>query len=84
MNMMFLSNLPPVHGSVAKLASKGGQLIMDFISAYGFLAFCLIFVGACLIVPGLLYEKYYKVGDDETTVENNDELPHQPSTNHAA
>lgn len=53
----FLSNLPPTGESIAKVASKGGQLIADFISVYAFLVFCLLFVGCCLIVPVIIYEK---------------------------
>ena len=69
MKFEFMSNLPPVGESVAKLASKGGQLIADLISAYGFFAFCLLFVGCCLIGPVHIYEKYYKIADDEAAVE---------------
>jgi len=69
MQIPFMSNLPPVGESVAKLAAEGGQLVADFISMYGFFAFCLILVGTCLMVPVHLYEKYYKVADDEAVVE---------------
>lgn len=58
------SNLLSVGNSVAKVAAEGGQLIADKLSVYGFFAFCLIFVGACLIAPAHLYEKYYKEHDD--------------------
>jgi hypothetical protein len=73
MQIQFLSNLPPIGESIAKVASKGGQLIVDNISLYGFFAFCLLFVGCCLMIPTHMYEKYYKVQDDapaapETTV----------------
>jgi hypothetical protein len=71
MKMEFMSNLPPIGESVAKLASKGGQLIADMIGAYGFFAFCLVFVGLCLIAPVHIYEKYYKIADDESTVDIN-------------
>lgn len=64
MTMQFLSNLPRIGESIAKVASEGGQLVADFISLYGFFAFCLILVGSCLIVPARMYEKYYAVPDD--------------------
>ncbi|MFB9278428.1 hypothetical protein [Cohnella cellulosilytica] len=63
MSISFLSNLPPVGESVAKLASEGSQLVADFISMYGFFAFCLALVLTCLLVPPHIYEKYYKVAD---------------------
>ncbi|MFD0674916.1 hypothetical protein [Cohnella sp. GCM10027633] len=65
MTMQFLSNLPQIGESIAKVASEGGQLIADFISLYGFFAFCLVFVGFCLVIPVRIYEKYYSVADDE-------------------
>ena len=65
MNVQWLSNLPPIGESIPKVAAKGGQLIADFISAYGFFAFCLVLVGVSLMVPVHMYEKYYKVADDE-------------------
>jgi len=61
---MFMSNLPPIGESVAKLASKGSQLMLDQISVFGFFAFCLLFVGFSLISP-VLFEKYFHVADDE-------------------
>ncbi len=72
MKIEFMSNLPPIGDSVAKMASEGGQLLADIISTYGFFAFCLAFVGFCLIVPVRMYEKYYHVADDEA--ETNVEL----------
>lgn len=87
MNIQWLSNLPPIGESIPKVAAKGGQLIADFISAYGFLAFCLLLVGVCLMVPVHIYEKYYKVADDETApdapVANADSVD-RPFTNPAA
>ncbi|WP_239617814.1 hypothetical protein [Cohnella mopanensis] len=71
MNMEFMSNLPPVGESVPKLASEGGQLIADMIGSYGFFAFCLVSVGLCLIAPVHIYEKYYKIADDESIVDIN-------------
>ncbi|MFC4600770.1 hypothetical protein [Cohnella hongkongensis] len=68
MNVPLLSNLPPVGESVAKLASGGGQGIVDLISIYGFFIFCLAFVSFCLLVPFQIYEKRYKIEDDEPTV----------------
>ncbi|MBB6635045.1 hypothetical protein [Cohnella thailandensis] len=50
--------------SAAKVAAEGGQLIVDKLSIYGFFAFCLIFVACSLIAPALIYEKYFKAGDD--------------------
>ncbi|QMV40048.1 hypothetical protein [Cohnella cholangitidis] len=82
MNMHFMSNLPPIGESVAKLASEGGQLISDMISVYGFFAFCLLLVGCCLMVPVHMYEKYYKVADDESPVELNHD--HREATGPAA
>ncbi|MFC5406415.1 hypothetical protein [Cohnella soli] len=81
MNMEFLSNLPNIGHSVAKMAAEGGQLIADKMSIYGFFAFCLLLVGICLMVPVHLYEKYYKVADDEpivdVTLDTAPELPHK-------
>lgn len=71
MKMEFMSNLPPIGESVAKMASEGGQLIADLISVYGFFTFCIALVGFCLIVPVRIYEKYYNIKDDESTVEIN-------------
>ncbi|RKP57962.1 hypothetical protein D7Z26_00135 [Cohnella endophytica] len=82
MKIELLSNLPPIGESVAKLASKGGQLIVDIMSVYGFFALCLAFVGFFLMVPVRIYEKYYYVVDDETIVELNQDK--QNSTNPAA
>jgi len=75
MSMQFLSNLPPVGESVAKMASEGGQLVADFMSTYGFFTFCIILVGFCLLVPVRVYEKYYHVADDEPVADDisNDE-----------
>ena len=65
MNIQWLSNLPPIGDSVPKVAAQGGQLIADLIGSYGFLAFCLLLVGAGLMIPVRIYEKYYKAVDDE-------------------
>lgn len=64
MNIQLLSNLPAIGESVAKVASEGGQLIADYISLYGFFAFCLLLVGSCLMIPVHIFEKYYAVPDD--------------------
>lgn len=69
MAMELLSSLPLAVESIPKMTAEGGQLIADLISVYGFFAFCLVFVGFCLIAPALMYEKYYRVADDETTPE---------------
>lgn len=69
MNVHLLSNLPPLGESIAKTASKGGQLINDIVSVSAFFAFCLVLVGLCLIVPNHLYEKYFKVADDAPDAE---------------
>lgn len=69
MNVSLLSNLPPLGESIAKTASKGGQLINDIVGVSAFFAFCLLLVGACLIVPNHLYEKYFKVADDRPDAE---------------
>lgn len=61
---LFLSNLPPVGGSVAKLASEGGQLFLDKFGVIAVFALCLLFVGFSLISP-VLFEKYIHVADDE-------------------
>ncbi|OXS59798.1 hypothetical protein B1A99_09660 [Cohnella sp. CIP 111063] len=87
MSIPFLSNLPPVGESVAKLAAEGGQLAADYISVYGFFAFCLVLVLFCLTVPAHMYEKHYKVGDDapvEPAVELNVNSHQQKSTDPAA
>lgn len=68
MMMEAAMNLLSVGHSVAKTAAEGGQLIADKISVYGFFAFCLVFVGFCLMVPAHLYEKYFKTSDDEEAV----------------
>ncbi|QJD83287.1 hypothetical protein [Cohnella herbarum] len=73
MKIEMMSNLPPTGESVAKLASEGNQLIIDISSISGFFAFCLVFVGLCLIVPVIIYEKYYKIADDEPASEINQE-----------
>jgi len=65
MSIGFLTNLPPIGESVAKLASEGSQLTVDLISVSGFFAFCLLFVAGCLMLPPMIYEKYFKVEDDE-------------------
>lgn len=69
MKSEFLSNLPPIGESAAKVASEGGQLTADIISIFGFFFVILIFVGAFLMVPVHMYEKYYKQADDETTLQ---------------
>lgn len=69
MNIQFLSNLPPVGESIPKVASEGGQLIADLIGSYGVFALCLLFVGAGLMIPVHIYEKYYKVVDDAPNAE---------------
>ncbi|WP_372633681.1 hypothetical protein [Cohnella sp.] len=87
MSIQFLSNLPPVGESVAKLAAEGGQLVSDYISVYGFFAFCLALVLFCLIVPAHMYEKHYKIGDDapvEPAAELNVNPHQQKSTDPAA
>jgi len=81
MALQFLSNLPPVGESVAKLASEGGLLISDKFGVYGFFALCLVFVGACLLVPPMIHEKYYKTGDDELPVAID---ANQPNTSDSA
>jgi len=82
MKAEILSNLPPIGESLAKLASDGGQLFADKIGLFGFFAFCLLFVGACLVVPVLLYEKYYHVADDEPIVDT--PIPNLNATDPAA
>ncbi|CAM4052105.1 hypothetical protein COLU111180_20935 [Cohnella lubricantis] len=57
-------NLLAAGGSTAKVAAEGSQLILDKASIFGFLAFCVLFVGFCLLAPAHIYEKYYKTGDD--------------------
>ena len=68
MHTVLISNLLSAGGSVAKVASEGAQLILDKLSVYGFFAFCLLFVGFCLMAPVHIYEKYYKTGDDAESV----------------
>ncbi|THF80299.1 hypothetical protein [Cohnella fermenti] len=63
--MELMSNLLSIGQSAAKVAATGGQLIADKLSIFGFFAVCLVFVGGFLIVPNLVYEKYYKVEDDK-------------------
>ncbi|XID94892.1 hypothetical protein ACF3MZ_10410 [Paenibacillaceae bacterium WGS1546] len=71
MNIGLLTNKPPIGESVAKVASDGGQLVADIVSVGGFFAFCLVFVGFCLMAPPHIYEKYYKIEDEEPTPEVN-------------
>ena len=81
----FLTNLPPIGESVAKMASDGGQLLADILSIYGFFAICLLFVGFALIVPVRIYEKYYHVADDVSTIGYNlDKNEQQEANNQAA
>ncbi|GIO12345.1 hypothetical protein J19TS2_19000 [Cohnella xylanilytica] len=61
--------------SVAKTAAVGGQLFADKLSVFGFFAFCLLFVGFCLIAPAHLYEKYYKKVDDAPDATVNPDHP---------
>jgi len=68
MKTEWMSNLLSIGESVGKTASVGGQLIADKISVYGFFVVCLLFVGCFLTVPALIYEKYYKVEDDDLSL----------------
>ncbi len=82
MSIQFLTNLPPVGESVAKLSSEGGQLVADFVSMYGFFAFCLALVLCCLLLPPYVYEKYYKIADGDPVEETH--VDQRKSTDPAA